>query len=251
MTKTIAVIGVGPGVGMAVARRFGKEGHQVALLARSEDALAGFVAELTSMGVTAAAFPADVTDRPGLARALARAEETFGSIDVIEYSPAPGSDSVRIPRDTTPELAQFHIDLELLGAVAAVQQVLPGMLARGDGALLFCAAATAKSPITLSANYSMAAAGLRSYTYTLNADLAKDGIYAGMVEIGGTVDRGIDDPHRAEAPMPTPDALIVKATTVADAFWDMYMKRDQLELLLGDIELVHQLVAQLAAGGSS
>jgi NAD(P)-dependent dehydrogenase (short-subunit alcohol dehydrogenase family) len=234
-----------------VARRFGKEGHQVALIARNEEALGGFVDELTAMGVTAAAFPADITDRPALAHALARAEEKFGSIDVIEHSPASAGDMVRIPRETTPELAQFHVDLTLLSAIAAVQQVLPGMLARGDGALLFCAAASATSPITLSSNYSMAASGLRSYTYTLNADLAKDGIFAGMVEIGGIVDKGFDDPHRAEAPGPTPDELIVKATTVADTFWDMYTKRDELDVLLGDIELVHETLAKLAAGVSS
>ncbi|MEV0263259.1 hypothetical protein AB0I49_18250 [Streptomyces sp. NPDC050617] len=39
--------------------------------------------------IRAAAFPADLTDRPKLAEALAAADSHFGSVDVLEFSAAP------------------------------------------------------------------------------------------------------------------------------------------------------------------
>ena len=44
-TKTIAVFGVGPGMGRAVARRFGREGFQVALVARNQTRLDAFTTD--------------------------------------------------------------------------------------------------------------------------------------------------------------------------------------------------------------
>jgi NAD(P)-dependent dehydrogenase (short-subunit alcohol dehydrogenase family) len=52
-TKTIAVFGVGPGMGRSVARRFGREGFQVALVARNQTRLDAFTAELAAEGITA------------------------------------------------------------------------------------------------------------------------------------------------------------------------------------------------------
>lgn len=57
-TKTIAVFGVGPGMGRAVARRFGREGFQVALVARNQTRLDAFTAELAADGITPPGSPA-------------------------------------------------------------------------------------------------------------------------------------------------------------------------------------------------
>ncbi|MFL5828153.1 MAG: SDR family oxidoreductase [Thermoleophilaceae bacterium] len=89
-TKTLALVGAGPGLGLALAKRFGAAGFQVALLARNPDKLDQLVAELGELGVTARPYVADVTDRPGLTAALAQVESDFGAIDVLEYSPVPG-----------------------------------------------------------------------------------------------------------------------------------------------------------------
>ncbi|MER0477500.1 SDR family NAD(P)-dependent oxidoreductase [Streptomyces sp. Edi2] len=57
--KTLVVVGAGPGLGMGVARAFGRHGFRVGLIARSKDTLDALVGELTELGVIAAAFPAD------------------------------------------------------------------------------------------------------------------------------------------------------------------------------------------------
>ena len=97
-TKTLALVGAGPGLGLSLAKRFGAAGFQVALLARNPDKLDHLVAELGELGVTARPYVADVTDRPGLAAALAQVESDFGAIDVLEYSPVPASRPCPPPR---------------------------------------------------------------------------------------------------------------------------------------------------------
>jgi 3-hydroxyacyl-CoA dehydrogenase len=88
--STIAIVGAGPQLGFAIGAKFAeKGGFNVALVARREAQLEAMADRLRSAGVSAAAFADDVTDRPSLEKALAGAEEYFGSVDVLEYSPAP------------------------------------------------------------------------------------------------------------------------------------------------------------------
>ncbi len=144
MKKTIAVVGAGPGIGMSVAKRFGREDFNVAVIARNASSLDKLVQELGSLGIDAAAFRADVVERAGLVAALQEATTRFGSIDVLEYSPTSSFDSMRGPKDIDVENEQFHLDLQVLGAIAAVRTVLPAMLERQSGSLLFTTAASAQ-----------------------------------------------------------------------------------------------------------
>ncbi len=134
MKKTIAVVGAGPGIGMSVAKRFGREDFNVAVIARNVSSLDKLVRELGNLGIDSTAFRADVLDRSGLVAALQEATRRFGSIDVLEYSPTPSFDSMREPKDIDVENEQFHLDLQVLGAIAAVRTVLPAMLERQSGA---------------------------------------------------------------------------------------------------------------------
>src|SRR3954467_7808075 len=70
---TLAIIGAGPGLGSALARKFAQEGCSIALVSLRRDVIDAGLAELEPFGVNTFGVPADVTDRPGLDRA-------FGSI---------------------------------------------------------------------------------------------------------------------------------------------------------------------------
>jgi NAD(P)-dependent dehydrogenase (short-subunit alcohol dehydrogenase family) len=74
MSKTIIVIGFGPGIATAVAERFGAEGFSVALVARNKERLAAGVAALKAKGIAAAAFePTPATRGPSERRSQRRA----------------------------------------------------------------------------------------------------------------------------------------------------------------------------------
>jgi NADP-dependent 3-hydroxy acid dehydrogenase YdfG len=231
MAKTIAVVGAGPGIGLAVAERFGREGFRVALLARKADALKGYAEQLKAKGIEAEGFTADVMDQAGLSRALQAAAARFGTIDVLEYGPGPQGDTLRTPRNITVENEQLHLDMNVLGAIAAVQTVLPGMLERKDGALLFTTAASAQHPVPFTASFGVAAGALLNYARLLNQDLAKDGIYAGIVSVAGLAIKPGQDAALAGRGLPT-----MTSQDVADQHWDLYTKRDRAETFAGDIK---------------
>ncbi|MGH3085599.1 MAG: SDR family NAD(P)-dependent oxidoreductase, partial [Gaiellaceae bacterium] len=63
---SIAIVGAGPGLGLAIARTFGSEGYDVALVSRHRAKLDGLIDQLASENIAAAAFPADVLDRAAL-----------------------------------------------------------------------------------------------------------------------------------------------------------------------------------------
>src|SRR5262245_50956574 len=81
------VIGVGPGLGLSIAHRFGREGYTTALVSRDDARHAGYVKSLAEGGIEAAAFTADVRDTARLLAVLDTVEERYGRIDLVYYGP--------------------------------------------------------------------------------------------------------------------------------------------------------------------
>lgn len=214
--KTLAVVGMGPLLGMSVARRFGKEGLRVAMVSRNQSKLNGYVAELAALGIEAAAFPADVCNRSQLAAALDRIKTDFAPVDVLEYSPLAQMFNLHSVLDIDADDTQPFIDQQLFGAMIAVRRVLPDMLRKGEGALLLTTGCSSIIPMPSHANGALAVCALRHYAYMLNAALADKGVYAGTISIGAFIE---------------PDYL-------ADLYWDMYQKRDRVEEVFGNLRLV-------------
>ncbi|MFD8220266.1 SDR family NAD(P)-dependent oxidoreductase [Streptomyces sp. NPDC059697] len=182
---TIAIVGAGPQLGLAIARTFGSHGHSVALVSRNRAKLDGLVAKLAADGITAAAFPADVLDRDALTAALRDASTHFGGIDVLEYSPVGGFDStiLTLPSATAPADVQHEMDFQLYGAIAATQAVLPAMRHASAGTLLFTTGAGSIDPVPQVGNVNAAAAALRNWAVNLHKELADSGIQAAHVGI--------------------------------------------------------------------
>lgn len=217
---SIAVIGAGPKLGLAIARTFGVEGFDVALVARNRATLDDMVATLESEDITAAAFPADVLDRPALTEAISRASAHFGGIDVLEYSPAGTVETTTMtsPSHTSPEDVQQQIEFQLYGAIAATSAVLPAMRAAGSGTMLFTTGAGSIEPVTMLGNVNSAAAALRNWAINLNHELADTGVYAAHLAIGVSID------------VPTiPGVPTAPAADIAAAYWDLHTRRTDAE----------------------
>src|SRR5260370_37293660 len=189
MPKTIAVFGVGPGMGRSIARRFGRERFQVALVARNPTRLDAFTGELAADGIKAAGFAGDLADRDALPGMIEAITARFGPIDVLEYAPS-GLDLLNAAtavRDADAASFEFPLELLLRTPVTLIRQVLPGMLERGDGAVLFGLPVTASVPVPPFGNLATAAAPARPYLHTLPTDLAGTGVYAALFQISGPV----------------------------------------------------------------
>ncbi|SDN18282.1 SDR family NAD(P)-dependent oxidoreductase [Allokutzneria albata] len=229
MTKTVAVVGVGPGVGLSTARLFGSKGFRVGLIARNEEKLAGYVTELRAEGIDARAHPADIADHARLAAALAE----IGEVDVLVFGPnVVDIDELQFPTELTVASVRQQLDVYVLGAITAVRQVLPGMQARGEGTLLFSTGASAAQPVPMLANLGIAMSGLRNYVHTLNAELAPSGIHAGTLTVCVRVEKGAGEAD--------PDAIAAR-------HYAMYTDRDRAEEIIGDLDFIATAVKQLPA----
>jgi short-subunit dehydrogenase len=224
--KTIAIFGAGPALGMAVARRFGREGFRAALVARDRDRLRGMVGDLAGDGVEAAWFQADLTDHAATLGAVDAIETRFGPIGALEYSPTPGANLRKSPSELDVATVAPLLDKFVLTPVALVGRVLPGMLEQGDGGLLFAMGAAAKYPMPRLAG-GMVLSGLRNYVHTLHAELGPKNIYAGTLLIGAVIQGSAA--HRNASAWGDGRVAVVTADDLAERCWDMYLKRDRVE----------------------
>ncbi|MCU1544881.1 MAG: dehydrogenase [Microbacteriaceae bacterium] len=194
----IAIIGAGPGLGAAVARRFGREGFSIALISRDQSKLDAMAAELTSAGLTARAFAADVREPAALEDALARAAAELGSITVLQYSPLPSRDYLKPVLDLTPELALEALRFSALGLIHAVRAVLPAMREAGDGSIILINGGTSVKARAGFAGTSVAFPAESAYGEMLHDALEEEGVRVSQLVIPGGIPQlqlphGIDD----------------------------------------------------------
>jgi NAD(P)-dependent dehydrogenase (short-subunit alcohol dehydrogenase family) len=230
LSKVLAVLGPGPGLGLSIAHRFGREGFTTALVSRTDARHATYRASLAEAGITAHTYTADVTDETQLRGTLARIGAEAGEPDTVYFGPADlgvgaalaplteaGDDNLRVPFEAI-----------VLPAARVAQAVLPRMLERGTRSLLFAGGISGKYPLPLLGSFAPAAAALRMYVLTLNAAVRDQGVYAGTLTIGGLIERG--DIHRMfleqdQGFMPgtlDPDAI-------ADGAWSLHTERGEAE----------------------
>lgn len=186
--KTCAIVGAGPGVGLAVARRFGREGYRLALVARREAKLAGYVAELASEGIAATGFAADASSLSDLANAFQKIKSELAAPEVLIYNAAAIMPTV--PSDLAAEQMVAEFMVNVAAALVCAQQVIPEMKAAGQGTILFTGGGLALRPNPQYASLAVGKAGLRNLTFSLAQELEPAGIHVATVTIAGFVQPG-------------------------------------------------------------
>jgi len=230
MSKVIAIFGAGGGLGLAVARRFGREGFRVALVARRPGRLDALVGQLTAEGIDAAAFPADLNAPAQAAAVITAIREHFGRVDVIEYGPISGDQGFIPATGVDAKSLQDLIPLLLLSPVEVIQAVLPEWIGRGDGAFLLTQGATAVQGIPYLSGLGPVMAAARNYVYSLHGELAQRGIYAGTLSIGAMIS-GSEMAEAVTGSLPDSSAVfpVADPNDLAEAYWDLYTQRDRAE----------------------
>jgi NAD(P)-dependent dehydrogenase (short-subunit alcohol dehydrogenase family) len=224
MAGTILIAGHGPGISDAVARRFGKAGYSVALVARDAQRLASAAAALELDGITAQAFPCDVSDPNAVRRLVRDVRGALGPIAVLHWNAYAGL-AGDLTTASSDDLRKV-LDVAIVSPVAAAQEALADLEAQ-KGAILITGGGFATYDPNVDAaivKFGAMALGVSKAAQhklagILHEKLGPRGVFVGEVMVLGAVkgtafdggQPGTLDPH-----------------AIAEAFFQLCSKRDSI-----------------------
>ena len=221
MAKTIVVCGHGPGISDAVARRFGKEGYSVALVARNAPRLAAAEKSLADAKVSAKAFPCDLADPEAVRKLIADVHASLGAINVLHWNAYAGGAGDLKTASTDDLRAVLNVSVH--GLIAATQAALPdlkankgALLVTGGGFAFYDPAVDAAATQFGAAGLAIGKAAQHKTVGLLSKALQSEGVYVGEVVVTGLVKGTAFDSGNAT----------LEASTIAERFWGLYQARD-------------------------
>ncbi len=181
------IIGYGPGVGHGIAAAFGQAGYDLVLCSRNPRKHASAIEELTKLGIEVQVESLDVSDTAAIGISVAKWADT-AKIEVLAYNAV--APTFMQPTQLDPEQTVMDLRIDVVGALAATQAVLPAMKSGGVGCVLFTGGGWAHYPWDQAASPSMGKAALRSLAMTLGQELSDSPVRVGLVSIMGEVAPG-------------------------------------------------------------
>lgn len=222
MTKTILVCGFGPGISTGVAERFGKEGYEVALVARNAEKLEAGADLLAKKGVRARGFAADLSDADAVRDVVGKARAALGPIAAIHWNAYGQGAADLLVADK--KALDGVLDVAVLGLLTAVQAALPDLTAQKgavlvtNGGLGYLDAKIDTMAVEWGAmGLALANAAKSKLVGLLAAKLKPAGIYVGQVAVLGSVKGTPWDKGQAT----------LEGSKVAEKFWEIQAARTQ------------------------
>jgi NAD(P)-dependent dehydrogenase (short-subunit alcohol dehydrogenase family) len=212
--KIATIIGVGPGLGFALARRFAAE-YAVALVARGKDKLANFIHEINAAGGNSIAVSADMSKEHEIAGAFEQIRRELGDTEVLLYNAAMRPHGTLM--ETKPSTFENTWRVGAFGAFLAAQQVVPKMLEKGHGAILFTGATAGVKPFATSAAFGPAKFAMRGLAHAMARDLGPKGIHVAWINVDGA----IDTPVIRERFPQIKDEDMLKPSAIAETYWHL------------------------------
>ena len=207
------ILGVGPGLGAALARRFAK-GYAVAVVARRADYLKSVGDGIRASGGRSLEVVAEVGDSGQLAAAFKSIREQLGSPEVLIYNASAG------PFGSLSEISAEEYEnswrVSAFGAFLSAKEVVPEMLTRGHGVLLFTGATAGVKAGARSAAFGSSKFALRGLAQSLARDLGPKGVHVASINVDGS----IDIPGRERRPQQKDEDLL-KPDAIAETYWHL------------------------------
>ena len=214
--RVAAVLGVGPGLGGSVARRFAREGFAVALMARREDSVAGVREEIEERGGTALPVTADAADPGSVASAFERVRAEIGDPEVFVYNA--GAFQMGGILEIDPDKFDECFKANCAGAFYAAQQVLPAMVERGRGTVLLTGATASLRGSARFAALAVGKFGLRALAQSMAREFGPQGVHVTHVIIDGQ----IDTPRAREIYPDRDEETMLSPEAIAEEYWRLH-----------------------------
>jgi len=190
MTKSVcAIVGAGDGLGQSLARKFAANGFDIALLSRTETGSAAAMAAAREAASDAAVeyFQVDAMQPESVEQGLGAAAGSLGTIDVLIYN-VRGGMNAKPPLEMTYEEMRDIYEIEVVGAQAAARAVMPAMIERRSGTVIYSSATAALRGSGTNPLYAIGKFGLRALSQSLAKAYARDGVHVVHVRLDCALD---------------------------------------------------------------
>ena len=176
-----AVVGVGPGNGEAIARRFAADGYAIALMARRTELTAKLAAELPG----AKAYACDVTEAASVEAAFAATRSDLGDVDALIYNA--GSGVWGNVEEVKAEDLERSWRVNTLGLFLTAQQAIPAMRRKGQGAIMVVGATASRRGAAGAAAFAQSKMAQRALAESMARHLWPAGIHVALIVVDGVV----------------------------------------------------------------
>lgn len=190
-TKVCAIVGAGDGLGQSLAAKFAAEGFSIALLSRSQTgsaaAMAAAMAAAQAAGdVGVEYFQADAMKPESVEKGLGQAA-AMGEIEVLIYN-VRGGMNAKPPLEMSFEEMRDIYEIEVVGAHAAARAVMPAMIKRRAGTVIFSSATAALRGSGTNPLYAIGKFGLRALAQSLAKAYARNGVHVAHIRLDCALD---------------------------------------------------------------
>jgi NAD(P)-dependent dehydrogenase (short-subunit alcohol dehydrogenase family) len=209
------IAGVGPGLGASLARKFAKEGCRLAVLARSSDFLESLSEEIRRRGTEILAIPTDIAEADQVAAAFERIRDQLGPVDVLINNASASGPFGQPFVELTPESFAHGWQVGVLGPFLCSQAVVPDMLIKNAGCILFTGATSSVRGSAIT--FSSAKFGMRGLAQALARELWPKGIHVAHIIIDGVIRENESEPGTEDQnaePLMNPAAI-------AEVYWGL------------------------------
>lgn len=210
--KTAAITGAASGIGLACAQALVAQGAQVVLIDRDQDKLAQACAQL---GPQAHALSLDLFDGPSVSNMLPAILERVGSLDIFHANA--GAYVGGAAADGDPDVWDRVLNLNINAAFRSVQAILPYMIERKTGDILFTSSVAGVVPVVWEPIYTASKFAVQAFVHSTRRQVSPHGIRMGAVLPGPVVTALLDDWPQAKMEEALANGSLMQPQEVADA----------------------------------
>lgn len=223
------IVGVGPGTGAALVRRFASE-YRVAMIARSADRLEALAAEVDG----ASAYPCDVGDAEAFVATLGRIGDELGAPSVAIHNPVVGARGTYDQLD--PAVLAESLSTNAMSLLYLAQQLVPAMVEAGAGVLLCTGSTGAYEGSVPMTGYAPSRAAQRVLAESIAKTVAGDGVHVAYLVIDGV----IDTPSMRGFYPDEGDDFFMQPEVVAEECWRLAHQRRSAWSFRAEIRPAHR-----------
>jgi NAD(P)-dependent dehydrogenase (short-subunit alcohol dehydrogenase family) len=214
--KVATILGVGPGLGAAIARRFASEGFAVVFMARREESVAAVREEIADSGGEALPVATDATDPDSVAAAFEQVRAELGDPEVFVYNA--GAFQMGGVLEVSPAKFDECFRANCAGAFYAARQVLPAMVEAGRGTVLLTGATASMRGSARFSALAVGKFGLRALAQSMAREFGPQGIHISHIIVDGQ----INTPRMREMAPDREEHTLLSADAIAETYWQLH-----------------------------